>query len=60
MSSIALLREVKQLHSVSDRLDSLAEQYLFVQNTQMLRSNLDEGIGVQASCLPLLTSPLNQ
>ena len=60
MSSIALLREVKQLHSVGDRLDSLAEQRPLVQNTQMLRSNLDEGIGVEAVCLPLLTSPLNQ
>jgi hypothetical protein len=28
MLSIAILREVKQLYSVSDRLDSLAEQYL--------------------------------
>jgi len=26
MSSIAILREVKQLYNVSDRLDSLAEQ----------------------------------
>ncbi len=27
MSSIAILREVKQLYNVSDRLDSLAEQH---------------------------------
>jgi len=27
MPSIAILREVKQLYRVSDRLDSLAEQY---------------------------------
>jgi hypothetical protein len=27
MPSIAILREAKQLYSVSDRLDSLAEQY---------------------------------
>jgi hypothetical protein len=27
MSSIAILREVKQLYNVSDRLDSLADQH---------------------------------
>ena len=27
MPSIAILREVQQLHSVSDRLDSLADQH---------------------------------
>jgi hypothetical protein len=27
MPSIGILREAKQLYSVSDRLDSLAEQY---------------------------------
>ena len=56
----AILHEIQQRCNVRDRLDSLAEQHPLVQNTQLLRSNLDEGIGVEALCLPLLTSPLNQ
>jgi hypothetical protein len=42
----AILHEVQQLYDVSDRLDSLAEQHSRL-NTQILCSNLDEGIGVQ-------------
>ncbi len=50
----AILHEIQQLYNVSDRLDSLAEQH------SLVRSNSMRGIGVEALCLPLLTSPLNQ
>jgi hypothetical protein len=43
-----MLHEIQQLYNLSDRLDSLAEQHPLVQNTQMLRSNLDEGMGLEA------------
>jgi hypothetical protein len=35
MSSIAILREVKQLYNVSDRLDSLADQHPVVSEALM-------------------------
>jgi hypothetical protein len=48
MNPNAILQEIQQLYNVSDRLDSQAEQTSSRPNTQMLRSNLDEGIGVEA------------
>jgi hypothetical protein len=50
----AILHEAKQ-HC----LDLRGKQHLRL-NTQILRDNRDEGIGVQAWCLPLLPNPLNQ
>jgi hypothetical protein len=38
MSSIAILREVMQLYNVSDRLDSLAEQYPVVSGALLIIS----------------------
>jgi hypothetical protein len=38
MPSIAILRKVKQLYSVSDRLDSLAEQYPVVSEALITTS----------------------